>query len=151
MRSKAGPPMTLANMRQNGVRSVTAPCEACLGRRQCRRPARDRLRASRRPAPAMQQLRRQGDIDPARLDGPRRMGPRAARVLGWINDSAPAGVVFPCWDRLLQTGTGTAQRTAISSAAVTAVIFSLVERSMASSDALPTSAPPFTRPLVLTV
>ncbi len=29
MRSKPGPPMTLANMRQNGVRMVTATCEAC--------------------------------------------------------------------------------------------------------------------------
>jgi hypothetical protein len=29
MRSKPGPPMTLANMRQNGVRSVAATCEAC--------------------------------------------------------------------------------------------------------------------------
>ena len=35
--------------------------------------------------------------------------------------------------RLLQTGTGTAQTTAISTAAITAVIFSLVDRSMASS------------------
>ena len=29
MRSNPGPPMTLANMRQNGVRAVTATCEAC--------------------------------------------------------------------------------------------------------------------------
>ena len=29
MRSKPGPPMTLANMRQNGVRAVTATYEAC--------------------------------------------------------------------------------------------------------------------------
>jgi DNA-directed RNA polymerase subunit RPC12/RpoP len=29
MRSNFGPPMTLANMRQNGVRVVTARCEAC--------------------------------------------------------------------------------------------------------------------------
>jgi hypothetical protein len=29
MRAKPGPPMTLANMRQNGVRMVTASCEAC--------------------------------------------------------------------------------------------------------------------------
>jgi hypothetical protein len=29
MRSKPGPPMTLANMRANGVRAVTAQCEAC--------------------------------------------------------------------------------------------------------------------------
>ena len=34
----------------------------------------------------------------------------------------------------LQTGTGTVQRTAISTAASTAVIFSLVDRSMASSE-----------------
>jgi DNA-directed RNA polymerase subunit RPC12/RpoP len=29
MRSNPGPPMTLANMRKNGVRAVTATCEAC--------------------------------------------------------------------------------------------------------------------------
>ena len=29
MRSKPGPPMTLANMRANGVHLVTATCEAC--------------------------------------------------------------------------------------------------------------------------
>jgi hypothetical protein len=29
MRSKPGPPMTLSNMRANGVRAVTATCEAC--------------------------------------------------------------------------------------------------------------------------
>ena len=29
MRSKPGPPMTLANMRLNGVRMVTATCEVC--------------------------------------------------------------------------------------------------------------------------
>jgi hypothetical protein len=29
MRSKPGPPMSLANMRQNGVRTVTASCEVC--------------------------------------------------------------------------------------------------------------------------
>ena len=29
MRSKPGPPMTLANMRENGVRSVIASCANC--------------------------------------------------------------------------------------------------------------------------
>jgi hypothetical protein len=29
MRTKSGPPMTLANMRKNGVRAVTATCQAC--------------------------------------------------------------------------------------------------------------------------
>ena len=29
MRNKPGPPMTLAKMRANGVRAVTATCEAC--------------------------------------------------------------------------------------------------------------------------
>jgi hypothetical protein len=29
MRSNPGPPMTLANMRANGARAVTATCEAC--------------------------------------------------------------------------------------------------------------------------
>jgi hypothetical protein len=52
--------------------------------------------------------------------------------------------------RFLQTGTGTVQRTAISTAVSTAVIFSLVDRSMESSECDPTlSAAPYTRPLVL--
>jgi hypothetical protein len=29
MRAKPGPPMTLGNMRENGVRSVIATCQAC--------------------------------------------------------------------------------------------------------------------------
>ena len=29
MRNNLGPPMTLANMRENGVRAVMATCEAC--------------------------------------------------------------------------------------------------------------------------
>jgi DNA-directed RNA polymerase subunit RPC12/RpoP len=29
MRAKPGPPMTLANMRANGFRAITAACEAC--------------------------------------------------------------------------------------------------------------------------
>jgi hypothetical protein len=29
VRAKPGPPMTLANMRLNGVRAVTATCEVC--------------------------------------------------------------------------------------------------------------------------
>jgi hypothetical protein len=29
MRSNPGPPMSLANMRENGVRVVTATCDAC--------------------------------------------------------------------------------------------------------------------------
>ena len=29
MRAKPGPPMTLANMRANGVHAVSATCEAC--------------------------------------------------------------------------------------------------------------------------
>jgi hypothetical protein len=29
MRRNPGPPMTLANMRENGVRAVMATCEAC--------------------------------------------------------------------------------------------------------------------------
>jgi hypothetical protein len=46
-----------------------------------------------------------------------------------------SGVNAQIVDRLehLQTGTGTAQTTAISTAAITAVIFSLVDRFMASS------------------
>jgi hypothetical protein len=51
----------------------------------------------------------------------------------------------------LQTGTGRVQRTAISTAASTAVIFSLVDRSMASSERDPTSALLYMRPLVVTL
>jgi hypothetical protein len=53
--------------------------------------------------------------------------------------------------RLLQTGTGTAQTTAINTAAITAAIFSLVGRPMASSGAMPISAPLHTRPWAFTL
>jgi hypothetical protein len=56
MRAPPGPPMTLRNMRENGVRSVIAQCEA-----------RDRIRPARRPPASMQQLRQQGDQHPPRL------------------------------------------------------------------------------------
>jgi hypothetical protein len=58
---------------------------------------------------------------------------------------------YPSSPRFLQTGTGTFQTTAISTAAITAAIFNLVDRSMASSDAMPTSALPYTRPLLVTL
>ena len=45
-----------------------------------------------------------------------------------------ANVLGDRHSRILQTGTGTVHRTAISTAASTAVIFSLVDRSMASSE-----------------
>ena len=49
--------------------------------------------------------------------------------------------------RLLQTGTGTAHTTAINTAAITAVIFSLVDRSMVSSGSdANLQRPPYTRP-----
>jgi hypothetical protein len=53
--------------------------------------------------------------------------------------------------RRLQTGTGTAQTTAISTAAITAVIFSLVDRSMASSGSDANSAAALIRGLGITL
>jgi hypothetical protein len=41
-----------------------------------------------------------------------------------------------------QTGTGTVQIAAINTAAITAVIFNLMDRSIASSEAMPTSTSP---------
>jgi len=65
MRNNLGPPMTLANMRENGVRAVTATCEAC------RREADvnvDALSGTvHPPAPTMQPVRREDDIDQARM------------------------------------------------------------------------------------
>ena len=63
MRSKPGPPMTLANTRANGVRAVTATCEACgqWSRRQRRRPARKPRNASGQPQASLQPLRRKAD------------------------------------------------------------------------------------------
>jgi hypothetical protein len=69
MRSKLGPPMSLANMRANGVRAVTATCEAC-GREadvNVDALARDRDGPKGRPAPTVQQLRREARLDPARM------------------------------------------------------------------------------------
>ena len=63
MRSKPGPPMTLAHTRANGVRAVTATCEACgqWSRRQRRRPARKPRNASGQPQASLQPLRRKAD------------------------------------------------------------------------------------------
>jgi hypothetical protein len=44
--------------------------------------------------------------------------------------------------RILQTGTGTVHTTAITSAVITAVIFSLVDRSRRPPGTMPTSPPP---------
>ena len=68
MRTKPGPPMTLANMRQNGVaasprRAPTAAAQLTSTSISCGRPDRPRDR----PAPALQQLRRQDDLNPSRL------------------------------------------------------------------------------------
>jgi hypothetical protein len=68
MKSKPGPPMTLANMRQNGVRAVTATCEACGREADVNVDAlRDYDGPEGRPAPTMQQLRREARLDPARM------------------------------------------------------------------------------------
>ena len=53
--------------------------------------------------------------------------------------------------RLLKMGTGTVHSTAISTVAITAVIFSFVERLRRPRNATPTAPPPYTRPLVLTL
>ena len=62
-------PMTLANMRLNGVRSVIALMRQLrtLCRRQCRSAAGDPDSPRDRPAPPLQSLRRQDDLDPPRL------------------------------------------------------------------------------------
>ena len=69
--------MSLANMRQNGVRAVIATCEACNRSADVNVDALPETvyvpHVGRRLGAA---LRRQGDHDPARLaHGPRRMGP----------------------------------------------------------------------------
>ncbi len=55
-------PMTLANMRQNGVRQLRR-----LRRCQRRRPVGDPDSPRGRRAAPLQQLRRQDDLDPPRL------------------------------------------------------------------------------------
>jgi hypothetical protein len=68
MRVPTRPLMSLAIMRQKGVRAVTATCESCnrsadgsvAPRRADRGP-------EGRPAPPMQPVQREGDIDEARL------------------------------------------------------------------------------------
>jgi hypothetical protein len=66
---------TVANMRENGVRVVSATCEACGHKADVsrRRPARDCDGPKGRPAPTVQPMRREGDIDQARMAyGPTR-------------------------------------------------------------------------------
>ena len=97
------------------------------------------------PAPA----KRRGGQATARPSRPDPLGIQAnGRGFPTIGPNAHRGPRLrrPPPARLLQTGTGTAQTTAISTAAITAVIFSLVDRSMASPGAVPISAPPYTRP-----
>jgi len=75
MRSKPGPPMTLANMRANGVRAVTATCEACGHKADVNVDALPETvdGPKGRPAPTLQRVRREDDIDPSRLAyGPAR-------------------------------------------------------------------------------
>jgi hypothetical protein len=61
--------MTLANMRKNGVRAVTARCEVCGREADVNVDALPEIVA----APTVQQLRREDDIDPARMAyGPTR-------------------------------------------------------------------------------
>jgi hypothetical protein len=103
MRSNVGPPMTLANMRQNGVHAVTATCQAC-GREadvNVDALAETVTVPKGRPAPTVQPLRREDDIDPTRvayrhppLRRPTRLARTTADVLGAIDakrgaDNAP--------------------------------------------------------------
>ena len=84
MRAKPGPPMTLANMRANGVRAVTATCEACgrqadvnvdaLPATVTVPKAGQRLRCSR--------LRREDDIDQACLAHSQTSGRAGSRAIG---------------------------------------------------------------------
>jgi hypothetical protein len=75
MRNNSGPPMTLANMRENGVRAVTATCEACSHKADANVDAlHETVTGPKgRLAPTVQQLRREARLDPARLAyGPAR-------------------------------------------------------------------------------
>jgi hypothetical protein len=64
-RAPPGPPMTLANMRQNGVRSVTAACANC-GRSAAANV--DLLPETLTvPEAGKQRMRREADLDPPRM------------------------------------------------------------------------------------
>ena len=77
-------PMTLANMRQNGVRAVIASCANCgrsaLCRSSCQRPSPSR---GRQPA-ALLPLRRKDHLDPTRmaLRGPTAPSPQTIGANG---------------------------------------------------------------------
>ena len=67
-RSKPGPPMTLANMRQNGVRAVSATCEGCGHKADVNVDALpETVTPKGRPAPTVLLLRRQARLDQARM------------------------------------------------------------------------------------
>ena len=68
MRVPTGPLMSLTNMRQKGVRAVTATCESCNRSADVNVDALPTDRGPEgRPAPPMQPMQREGDIDQARL------------------------------------------------------------------------------------
>jgi hypothetical protein len=59
--------MTLANMRANGVRAVTAKCQACNHKADVDALPGACIRARGRPAATVQPLRRQDDLNPTRM------------------------------------------------------------------------------------
>ena len=63
MRATPGPPMSLRNMRENGVRSVTATCEACGHQADVNVDALPEtvFCSAGRPAPPVQPMRREDD------------------------------------------------------------------------------------------
>ena len=124
--------MTLANMRQNGVRSVVASCANCGRSADVNADLLPETLTVPRPGNASDAAA--AAARPSRPDplGTRGANPTAFLTFGPNARRCPR-LRRPPPARLLQTGTGTAQTAAISTAAITAVIFSLVDRSMASS------------------
>ena len=96
MRSKPGPPMTLANMRQNGVRAVTATCQACAHQADVSVDALPETLTVPEAGKRFRgrQLRRQDHIDPPRLaHGPTPGCPRLSTAYATMKHPRP--VVFP--------------------------------------------------------
>jgi hypothetical protein len=69
MRNNVGPPMTLMNMRLNGVRAVTASCANCGRQADVNVDALPGTHCSPQgwSAAALQPVRREDHIDPARM------------------------------------------------------------------------------------
>ena len=122
--------MTLANMRLHGVRSVIAACANCARSADVNVDLLPETLTVPETGKRLRCSSKTISTRPAWHTSPRQGVPDYRRERPPVSYAASKATATA---RPLQTGTGTAQTTAISTAAMIAAIFNLVDRSMASS------------------